>query len=138
MSSAVSTSQSSETTSSAPESSIRPGGRLAGSNWWVGAALVLLAAHALDMGLLAYAMYVLIGALLLSRWLTNVWSESLSATRQCNRLEAELDDIVAIVIQVENGSALPIPWVLIEDLLPRQAISPRTPALQVQQQFPAS
>jgi uncharacterized protein (DUF58 family) len=83
----------------------------------------------LDLGLLMYAMYALLAVLLFSRYLTRRWAESLTATRECNRLSADVGDMVAVVVNVANSSSLPIAWCLIEDLLPRHALVHDPPAL---------
>jgi uncharacterized protein (DUF58 family) len=64
--------------------------------------------------------------------LTRSWAESLHATRECNRLTADVGDLVAVVIQIENRGKLPIPWCLVEDLLPRQALIHDPPNLGVE------
>jgi uncharacterized protein (DUF58 family) len=101
-------------------------------NWIFGVVLLLVVALVFNLGLLAYAMYALLGALLVSRWLTRVWANNLSATRECNRLSARVGDVVAVVVTVENQGRLPIPWVLLEDLLPRDALIHEPPKLRVQ------
>lgn len=99
--------------------------------WYAGACLLLLVALVLKLGLLAYAMYALLGVMLVSRFLTRTWSESLSATRVCNSVSVNVGDTVAVVIAIKNSGALPIPWVLVEDLLPRHALIPPPPRLGV-------
>ena len=101
-------------------------------NWLVGAVLVLILALIFDLGLLAYAMYALLGVLLISRYVTRVSAESLVATRECNRLTAEVGDTVAVVVQVANQGRMPISWCLIEDLLPRHALIHEPPNLGVE------
>jgi len=101
------------------------------ARWLVGAILLLLVALLLDFGLLAYAMYALLGVLVLSRWLADSWSANLSATRETNRDRVEIGDQVAVVVTLENKGWLPIPWLLLEDLLPRQALLHNPPNLQV-------
>ena len=101
-------------------------------NWLVGAVLILILTLIFDLGLLAYAMYALLGLLLVSRYLTRVWAESLTATRECNRLSANVGDTVAVVVNIQNNGSLPIPWCLVEDLLPRQALIHNPPNLKVQ------
>lgn len=101
-------------------------------NWLVGAVLILIAALIFDLGLLAYAMYALLGIMFASRYLARTWADNLQATRECNRLTAEVGDSVAVVIHVENQGKLPIPWCLIEDLLPRQALIHDPPNLGVE------
>jgi uncharacterized protein (DUF58 family) len=120
--------------------------------WSLGAVLILLAALLLESSLLAYAMYVLLGLLLLSRWLARSWIGNLSATRSCRRagaaaprhveegdepppepggLAVEIGERVAVRVTVHNNGALPVPWVLLEDVLSRQALDARGPRLKV-------
>jgi uncharacterized protein (DUF58 family) len=100
--------------------------------WYLGAFVLLLLALVFDLGLLAYAMYALLGVMITSRFLARSWAEGLSAVRDCNRVTANVGDIVAVVILVENRRGLPVPWVLLEDLLPRHALVPPPPRLGVQ------
>lgn len=99
--------------------------------WLIGAILLLVVAIALDFGLLAYAMYALLGVIVLSRWLADGWSSQLHATRETNRDRVEVGKTVAVVVQLENRGWLPIPWMLLEDLLPRAAMIFNPPNLQV-------
>lgn len=99
--------------------------------WLVGAIFVLLIALALDFGLLAYAMYALLGVMVLSRWLADGWSGHLHAERETNRDRVEVGETVAVVVKLENQGWLPIPWMLLEDLLPRSAMVFNPPNLQV-------
>jgi len=99
--------------------------------WLVAAIFLLLIAIAFDFGLLAYAMYALLGVMVLSRWLADSWSAHLTATRETNRDRVEIGDTVAVVVKFENSGWLPIPWMLLEDLLPRQAMIHNPPNLQV-------
>jgi uncharacterized protein (DUF58 family) len=85
--------------------------------WYLGAAALLLLALAFQLGLLAYAMYVLLALLIVSRLLARSWVESVTAERECNRLNAEVGDTVAVVVTVRNPGRLPAPWILMEDLL---------------------
>jgi len=100
-------------------------------NWLVGAILILILALIFDFGLLAYAMYALLGVLLVSRFLTRTWAESLSAERECNRLTANVGDSVAVIVNIENSGRFPVPWLLAEDLLPRRALLHDPPNLRV-------
>src|SRR5688572_25625329 len=99
--------------------------------WFLGASLLLLAALLLDSGLLAYAMYVLLGLLVVSRFLARRWIGSLHATRACRALTAEVGDRVGVTLTVHNRGALPVPWVLLEDLLPRATLGQKPPRLKV-------
>jgi uncharacterized protein (DUF58 family) len=99
--------------------------------WWAGAILLLVIAIAFGLDLLAYAMYALLAVMIVSRFLTRNWAESLAATRECNRLAAEVGDDVAVVIRLKNTSRWPIAWALVEDLLPRDALIFDPPRLRV-------
>jgi uncharacterized protein (DUF58 family) len=99
--------------------------------WFLGVLLLLLAALLLESSLLAYAMYVLLGLLLLSRWLARSWIGSLTATRTCEQATANIGDRVAMQLTVTNTGSLPVPWVLAEDLLPRHSIDKRFPRLKI-------
>lgn len=99
--------------------------------WYLGAAVLWLIGMIFNLGLLVYAMYVLIGVMLLSRFLSREWIGNLKATRECNRLTAQIGDKVAVVVTVENDGALPVPWLLLEDSLPREALQQRPPRLQI-------
>jgi uncharacterized protein (DUF58 family) len=99
--------------------------------WFVGALLLLLAALLLESSLLAYAMYVLLALLLLSRWLARSWIGSLSATRTCKQLSAEIGERVRVELTITNTGGLPVPWLLAEDLLPQYALGKRFPRLKI-------
>jgi uncharacterized protein (DUF58 family) len=99
--------------------------------WLAGALLLLVVALVFNLPLLAYAMYVLLAVMLVSRFLTRRWAESLAATRDCNRLEAKIGETVAVMLNVHNTGKLPIAWVLLEDLLPRDALMYDPPKLRV-------
>ena len=99
--------------------------------WIILAVALLLAAVVLNLGLFAYAMYALLGVIIVSRILVNGWSGNLSATREMSRERVKIGDAVAVVTVLENQSRLPIPWLLVEDLLPRSALIHNPPNLQV-------
>lgn len=99
--------------------------------WYAGAILILLFALIFKLSLLAYAMYALLGVLLVSRWLTRSWAASLSARRTVDKLAAEVGQTVSVELTFENAGKLPIAWVLLEDLLPRAAIMYDPPNLAV-------
>lgn len=99
--------------------------------WYIGAGLLLLAALFLQSGLLAYSMYVLLGVMVLSRVLARTWIGHLSAKRRCKKTTAEVGDEITISLVVANDGALPVPWVLVEDILPKQALDQKPPRLKV-------
>ena len=111
--------------------------------WYIAVLLILLAALLLDAGLLAYSMYVLLGLLLLTRFLARSWINHLSASRACTPLQpasseedekdrhnltAEIGDRIKVRVTVTNGGRLPAPWVLLEDVLPRDALDSASPS----------
>lgn len=99
--------------------------------WLIGAMVLLLLAVLLGLGLLAYAVYALVGAIVVSRVLADRWSAQLTAAREINRDHVQLGEDVAVVVVVENRGWLPIPWLLLEDLLPRRALIHSPPNMQV-------
>ena len=99
--------------------------------WLVAAVALLLVAIVLQLGLFAYAMYVLLVLIVASRVLVNGWSGNLSATREMSRDRVKIGDSIAIVTVLENRSWIPVPWMLVEDLLPRRALIHSPPNLQI-------
>ncbi len=99
--------------------------------WSFGAGIMLLIALVLESGLLAYAMYVLLAIMILSRVLTRTWTANLTASRKCQKLIAEVGDKIPVTVTVHNTGSLPVPWVLLEDMLPKQAVQTRNPRLKV-------
>ncbi len=117
--------------------------------WYIAVVLILLAALLLDAGLLAYSMYVLLGLLLLTRFLARSWIDNLSAERAVSParpadaddrdeaerstggMTAEIGDRVKVRVTVTNAGRLPVPWVLLEDMLPPDALDKRFPKLKV-------
>lgn len=100
--------------------------------WLPGAIILLLIGIVFQLGLLVYAMYSLLGVILLSRWLARHWIDNVRAKRDSNRHEVEIGDRVAVIVDLENASSLPIPWLLVEDSLPREALACRPPKLRVE------
>ena len=99
--------------------------------WYIGAALVLVAALLLDSGLLAYSMYVLFGVLVISRLLARSWIGNVTATRECEVTTAEIGDLVPVRVTVRNEGKLPVPWLLLEDGITRRALEQRPPRLKI-------
>jgi uncharacterized protein (DUF58 family) len=99
--------------------------------WYLGAISLLLVALVFGLGLMAYAMYALLGVMLVSRFLARSWAANLGAERECNRFSANIGDTVAVVLTVTNRGALPVAWVLLEDLLAREAVAGASPRLEV-------
>jgi uncharacterized protein (DUF58 family) len=91
---------------------------------WIGGTMALLAVGlVLQLSLLIYAMYVLLGVLLLSRFFTRAWTDGLEARRFGEDDVLEIGASSEIKVAVQNTGRLAIPWLLLEDALPRQALT---------------
>jgi uncharacterized protein (DUF58 family) len=99
--------------------------------WFAPTVLILLVALVFNLGLLAYAMYALLGAMLVSRLMTRQWVEHLEGERRCNRDACNVGESVAVIVSVKNEGALPVAWVLMEDLLPLHALVHQPPKVKV-------
>lgn len=99
--------------------------------WMIVTVLLIPISLVLDLGLLTYSLYVLMAVLVLGRLLTRVWVNGLTATRACNRKSAEIGDVVELKLTIENTSSIPIPWLLVEDIVPKQALQHDPPALRL-------
>lgn len=99
--------------------------------WLIAIVAVLIVALAIQSGLLAYAAYVLLGVLLLTRLLTMSGLNVVEAERTVSADEIEAGGRVEVEVAVENTGRLPIPWLLLEDLLPEFAIRERLPRLRI-------
>jgi uncharacterized protein (DUF58 family) len=99
--------------------------------WFFVLLLLIGGAIALKAGLVAFAGYVLLGVYLLSRFLARQWVHNLSANRQCAATPREAGESTDVVVNLKNTGALPVAWVLVEDLVPDFAVKARTPRLSV-------
>ncbi|NQV27677.1 MAG: DUF58 domain-containing protein [Rhodopirellula sp.] len=91
--------------------------------WLLGAIFFLIVGIVFQLGLLVYSMYALLGVILLSRWLARHWIENVDARRESNRHTVEIGDRVAVIVDLGNSSGIPVPWLLVEDSLPRDALA---------------
>src|SRR5436305_849436 len=83
----------------------------------VGTAAGLAVALVLQSGLLAYAMYVLLGVLIVTRVITRNGINNVTAERSCEPTEVDVGAQVHVSLTVRNEGSLPVPWVLFEDVL---------------------
>ena len=102
--------------------------------WFIGIIAVLVVALIIQSGLLAYAAYVLLGVLLLTRLMTREGLHHVEAERNVSAEEVEAGDRIAVEVTVRNDGRLPLPWVLLEDQLPAFALRQRPPRLRGQRQ----
>ncbi|HEX4588552.1 MAG TPA: DUF58 domain-containing protein, partial [Gemmataceae bacterium] len=99
--------------------------------WFLGIIAVLAIALVIQSGLLAYAAYVLLGVLLLTRVLTREGLHRVEAERTVSAQEIEAGERIEVEVTVRNAGTLPLPWVLLEDQLPGFALRQRPPRLRV-------
>lgn len=98
--------------------------------WSLITLLVLILGLVLRLELLVYAMFVLAGILLLSRFFTRAWTDSLAARRTCNVDVAEIGDEARVEVELENKGLVSIPWLLLEDSLPREGGTQMRPRIE--------
>ncbi|MBI1176456.1 DUF58 domain-containing protein [bacterium] len=92
--------------------------------WFVIALLMLGVGLALHLELLVYAMYVLLAVLLISRFMTREWTTKIAATRTCSTTIARVGDKATIVIELINHGRFAVPWLIIEEAFPLDALKP--------------
>ena len=88
--------------------------------WILGTLGALIIGLVLQLGFLVYAMYVLLGILLISRVLSRLWAESLQANRHPIQSKADIGEQTNLVIQITNTGTWTVPWMLYEESLPRR------------------
>lgn len=88
--------------------------------WISGTIILLVLGLLLKLTLLVYAMYVLGGILLLSRFFTQAWTDKVTASRTCSLETAEIGETARIEVELKNTGRLSVPWLLVEDALPRE------------------
>jgi uncharacterized protein (DUF58 family) len=91
---------------------------------WIAGTIALLALGLIfQLSLLIYAMYVLLGVLLLSRVFTRVWTSGIEAQRFSADEALEIGGSIEVKVAARNTGRLAIPWLLLEDSLPREALT---------------
>jgi uncharacterized protein (DUF58 family) len=100
--------------------------------WVLGATVILVIALVFRLGLLAYAMYALLGLIFVSRFLAQSWSNNIYAERKPNLREVEIGDALPVIITIGNHGSIPIPWVLAEDYQPDHYLRSRPPRLHIE------
>ncbi len=99
--------------------------------WLVLLLLLLVAALVFQMGLLALGIYTLIAIALASRLLVQSSVRRVHVRRTCSQATAEVGQSVLVAIELINASSFPIPWLLIQDVLPFRSVTGPSPALKV-------
>ena len=83
---------------------------------------LLVAGLAFQLGLLTYAMYALIGLMLVSRFLSRTWINAIDAERAPLATQLEVGETATVAIDLRNRSALPVAWLLVEDSVPNAGL----------------
>ena len=91
--------------------------------WILGTLALLVAGLVFQLSLLVYAMYVLLGILLLSRFFTRAWTEKIVVTRSAGGDVFEIGESTEVTVEVTNRGVLTVPWMIIEDSLPREVLA---------------
>jgi len=91
--------------------------------WILGTLALLVLGLVLKLSLLVYAMYVLLGILLLSRFFTRTWTEKIVVRRIAGGDVFEIGESTEITVEVENRGPLTVPWLIMEDSLPREVLT---------------
>lgn len=100
--------------------------------WILGTIALLLAGLFLKLSLLVYAMYVLLGILLLSRFFTRTWTEKITVCRLYTGEKFEIGESIEVTVEVENRGSLSIPWLILEDSLPHDALTQMPQRIKVE------
>ncbi len=98
--------------------------------WIFGTVALLAVGLALQLNLLIYAMYVLLGVLLLSRFFTRAWVGAIDARRFGGDDVWEIGAEEEIKVAVQNTGALSVPWLILEDSLSREALTQSPPRIK--------
>ena len=93
--------------------------------WYAALGIVLLIALTFRIPLLAYAIYTMIGIAIVSRAMTRYSTEHLVARRIVSDTEAHIGDQVTVAVTYRNTGRLPLIWLLLEDVLPYEALAMR-------------
>ncbi len=97
----------------------------------LGIMLVWVCSQILGSGLLAFSAYLLIFVFFSSRLLSWHWASGLRIERKMRCRIAEVGDKVRVKVLIRYLGLIPIPWVILEDLLPEDAVNPRHPFLKL-------
>ncbi|HEY3856035.1 MAG TPA: DUF58 domain-containing protein [Verrucomicrobiae bacterium] len=91
--------------------------------WLFGTVVLLAVGLYFQLNLLVYAMYVLLGVLLINRFFTRAWVGAVDARRFGGDEVFEIGSHTDIKVAVQNIGTLTVPWVILEDALSRDALT---------------
>lgn len=96
--------------------------------WFVLCLVTIVLALVLNVPVLAFAVVGALAVYSVTRWITKAWTSELSGVRKCNLETADIGQMATVTLEVRNDGSMPIPWILIEDLVPAdlpQSVRPR-------------
>ena len=98
------------------------------------AAIALLLAIGLvfNVPLLVYCGYAMGGIFFAARFFSHRWIKDPHAVRTISRTEIEIGDSVIVQVELINEGKRWIPWLLVEEVLPRWAVFGPPPSIQVE------
>jgi len=88
--------------------------------WVLLVSLALTLAYLFRLGFFSYAVYALVGVVLLSRAMGHYALVGVEQTRICTATRAKLGETFRVSVEVRNKKALPVPWLLMEDTVPER------------------
>ncbi len=98
------------------------------------AAIALLLALGLifNVPLLVYCGYTMGGIFVIARWLSSRWIKDPTALRQISATEIEIGQSVEVTVQLTNEGKIWIPWLLVEENIPKSALFGPPPSIIVE------
>ncbi|MEZ6045923.1 MAG: DUF58 domain-containing protein [Planctomycetaceae bacterium] len=93
--------------------------------------VLLIVAIYLQLGFFVYATYVLMGILVISYYLTRNSVENVLVRRYCSMDTGEVGDVAEIELRIDNAGSVPVPWLLLEDSVPIDAITMKPPKIKI-------
>ena len=91
--------------------------------WVVGTLVLLWVGLLCKLDLLVYAMYALLGVLLLSRYFARAWVDRLYARRKCSQSVLEIGETAEVEVGVQNQGTHNVPWLLLEESFGRPGVN---------------
>ena len=88
--------------------------------WLIVCVLILVAALLLRVGFFAYVVYTLVGVLVVSHIMGRFALANVELERHCSRTKAEIGDNATVAVEIRNRKGLPIPWLIMEDVIPQR------------------
>ena len=88
--------------------------------WVLVCVAVLAAAFILRIPFFAYVVYTLVGVGLISHIMGRFALDRMELERHCSRVKAEIGEDATVSVEVRNRKALPVPWLIVEDVIPER------------------